>query len=182
MRALARDAVKDAIAAFELHQSAVAKASAEQRAKREADERSKQDRDNRERLLRYPWLQLPYDMADAERHAALAASQKAFAALPEGTPERDLEVARDRAIKPFLDARAQRKRKEELITVGIQQILPSIQRLEKEWDFEETARTLNREISDSVRDMLKAELTGGETQDELAKKVRRLVRRELDIH
>jgi hypothetical protein len=181
MRAVAREAVQGVIAAFELHQAAVAKACAEQRAKQEAVERSKRDRDSRERLLRYPWLQLPYGMPDADEQAALVATQKAFAAFPEGTPERDLEAARDRAIKPFLEADARRKRKEDMITAGLQQVLPCVQRLEEEWDFEKTAWTLCREISDPVRDGLTAELTGDEKQDELAKKVRRLVRKELDI-
>ncbi len=109
MRAVAREAVKGAVAAFESHQAAVARASAEQRAKREDEERSKKDRANRERLLRYPWLQFPYGMPDADQQDALAASREAFAELPEGTPDRDLEAARDRAVKPFLDAHARGK-------------------------------------------------------------------------
>jgi excisionase family DNA binding protein len=181
MWAVAREAVKGGIATFELHQAAEAKSYAEQRALQEAAERSRQDRDNREGLLRYPWLQFPYGMPDAYRQAAIAAGRKAFAELPEGTAERDLKAARDRAIKPFLDAHARRKRKEELITVGLQQILPCIQRLEEEWDFDETAWTLSREIWEPIRAGLNTELVGDETQEQVAQKVRRLVRKELDI-
>lgn len=181
MRAVARGAVTGVIAAFELHQAAVGKACAEQRAKQEAAERSKRDRDLRERLLRYPWLQLPYGMPDADQQAALVASQKAFAALPEGTPEHDLEVARDGAIKPFLDAHAERKGKEELIAAGLQQVLPCIQRLEEQWEFEKTAWTLSQEISEPIRKALQEQLTGDESAEEVEKKVRRLVRRQLGI-
>ena len=120
-------------------------------------------------------------MPDADRQVALTASRKAFAALPEGTPERDLEAARDRAIKPFLDAHARRKRKEELITAGLQQILPCIQRLEEEWEFEETAWTLSREIWEPTRKALQEVLTGDESAEQVGKAVRRIVRQQLEI-
>ena len=174
MRAVALEAVKGAVVAFELHQAA-------QRAQRESEERSKKDPDNRERLLRYPWLQFPYGMPDADQQVALTASREAFAALPEGTPERDLEAARDRTIKPFLDAHARRKRKEELITAGLQQILPCIQRLEEEWEFEETAWTLCREIWEPTRKALQEVLTGDESTEKVGKAVRRIVRQQLEI-
>ena len=181
MRAVALEAVRGAVAAFELHQAAVAKACAEQRAKRESEERSKKDRDDRERLLRYPWLQFPYGMPDADQQVALSASREAFAALPEGTPERDLEAARDRSIKPFLDAHARRKRKEELIKAGLQQILPCIQKLEEEWEFDEMAWTLSREIWEPTRKALQEVLTGDESAEEVGKAVRRIVRQQLEI-
>jgi hypothetical protein len=174
MRAAAREAVMAVIAAFELDR-------AEQRAKREAEERSKQDRDQRARLLQYPWLRLPYDMPAEHEKAALLASQKAFAALPEGTSEPDLRAARDRVVKPFLDAHTQRKRKEALITAGMQQVLPSIQRLEEQWEFEKTAWTLSQEISEPIRKALQEVLTGDENAEEVGKKVRRLVRRQLGV-
>jgi hypothetical protein len=174
IRAVAREAVMAVIAAFELDR-------AEQRAKREAEERSKQDRDQRARLLQYPWLRLPYDMPAEQEKAAVLASQKAFAALPEGTSEPDLKTARDRVVKPFLDAHAQRKRKETLIAAGMQQVLPSIQRLEEQWEFEKTAWTLSQEISEPIRRDLEQVLTGDEGTEELEKRVRRLVRRQLKI-
>jgi hypothetical protein len=118
-------------------------------------------------------------MPDADQQVALAASRKAFAALPEGTPERDLEAGRDRSIKPFLDAHARRKRKEELITAGLQQILPCIQKLEAEWEFDETAWTLSREISDPTRKALQKVLTGDETAEAVGREVRRIVRQQL---
>jgi hypothetical protein len=181
MRAVAYEAVKGAVAAFESHQAAVAKACAEQRAKRESEERSKKDRDSRERLLRYPWLQFPYGMPDADQQVALTASREAFAALPEGTPDRAMEAARDRSIKPFLDAHARRKRKEELITAGLQQILPCIQKLEEKWEFDETAWTLCREIWEPTRKALQEVLAGDESAEEVGKAVRRIVRQQLDI-
>jgi hypothetical protein len=174
MRAVAREAVKGAVAAFELHRAA-------QHAKRESEERSKKGRDNRERLLRYPWLQFPYGMPEADRQVALTASREAFAALPEETPERDLEAARDRSIKPFLDAHGRRKRKEELITAGLQQVLPCIQRLEEEWEFEKTAWTLSREICEPTRKALQEVFTGDESTEQVGKAVRRIVRQQLEI-
>lgn len=182
MCAVAREAVKGVVAAFELQQAAVARERAEQRAKQEATERSKRDRDNRERLLRYPWLRLPYGMPDADQQAALVAAQKAFAALPEGTPERDLEAARDRAVKPYLDAHSRRERKEELIAAGLEQILLYIKKLETDWDFEVTAWALSQEIREPIRTALKRALTGDENPEEVGKQVRRLVRQQLEIN
>jgi hypothetical protein len=80
-----------------------------------------------------------------------------------------------------LDAHARRKRKEELITAGLQQILPCIQKLEEEWEFDETAWTLCREIWEPTRKALQEVLTGDESTEEVGKAVRRIVRQQLDI-
>lgn len=171
MRAVAREAAKKVIASWEVHKAAV-----------EAEERSRRDRENRERLLRYPWLQFPYGMSDADRQTAIAASRKAFTALPEGTPERDLEATRDRAIQPFLNTHARRKRKEELIDAGLREIFPYIRKLEAEWDFEgKTAWTLEMGIKDSVRTALERILSGDGSPEAVSKHVRRLVRQALEI-
>jgi hypothetical protein len=182
MRAIAREATKSFIVAFEEHKAAVANADAAQRAKQEAAERTRRDRDNRERLLRYPRLQFPYGMPDAEQQTAITASRRAFAALPEGSPERDLEAARDRAIKPYLDAQTRRKRKEQLIATSMDQIPAYVRRLAEEWDFEgKTAWTLDQEIREPIRKALEEILTGDEDAGAVGITLRRLVRRQLEL-
>ncbi|MGD0777544.1 MAG: helix-turn-helix domain-containing protein [Candidatus Solibacter sp.] len=198
MRAVAREAVKGAVAAFESHQAAVArasaehqaavaKASAEQRAKREAEERSKKDRDNRERLLRYPWVQFPYGMPDADQRDALTAAREAFAELPEGTPDRNLEAARDRAVKPFLDAHARGKEEARLESerqaqrraAGMKadlQLDHIARYLDEEYDFDGGYSEMRREadrLRPLIREALIEELleNPGMTSDEIRESI-----------
>jgi hypothetical protein len=94
----ARDA---ALAPFH---EAIATIHAEQRARAEAEARRIHERNYRNSLVQPIWL-FAYDLSGAEGKQALAAIRGALDALPEGTPQSDLAAARDRAIRPFLNAR-----------------------------------------------------------------------------
>jgi excisionase family DNA binding protein len=101
------EAVRDA--ALAPFHAAIANARAEQRARARAEARRIHERNYRESLVGPLWLLL-YDLSAAERQQANAAIREALDALPEGTSEHDLSAARDRAIRPFLDERARRRR------------------------------------------------------------------------
>ena len=125
---------------------------------------------------------VPWDLSAEEREKALAAVGEAVAELPEGTAGRMLEQSRDKALQPFLDAHAQRKRQAELITDGLRGIHAYLLKLENDWDFEgKTIGTLEQEISEPIRKQLEKELTGEETPEQAAKIVHRLVREKLGI-
>ncbi len=94
----ARDA---ALAPF---RAAFAQARAAQQAKGEAEARRIRERNYRDSLVQPLWL-LAYDLSGTQGEQALAAIRDALDALPEGTPERELRAARNRAIRPYVDAR-----------------------------------------------------------------------------
>src|SRR5450755_1187806 len=87
--------------------AAIAQARDEQQARAQAEARRTRERNYRTSLLQPIWLALS-DLSGAEGEQALAAIREALDALPDGTTERDLAAARDRAIRPYLDARARR--------------------------------------------------------------------------
>jgi excisionase family DNA binding protein len=89
--------------------AAAAQARVEQKKRAEAEAHRIQERNYRNSLTQPLGLYV-YDLSGAEAERALAAIQEALDALPEGTAERDLTSARDRAIRPFLDTRAKRRR------------------------------------------------------------------------
>jgi excisionase family DNA binding protein len=89
--------------------AAVNQARAEQRARAEAEARRLHERNYRDSLVQ-PICLFAYDLSGADGEQALAAIREALDTLPQGTPEGDLAAARDRAVRPYLDARARRAR------------------------------------------------------------------------
>ena len=59
--------------------------------------------------------------------------------------------------------------------------MPYLQELSKEWDFETTIWALAEELKKPLRQRLEIELTGGESIEQVRKRVRSLVRKELNI-
>ena len=159
---------------------AIALARAEQQAQLEAEARRSRERSRRQHL-KQDTRNLPYDMGNAERQQALEAVRQALDALPEGTPERDLEAARDSTIQPFLVVHARRKRTEPLIETGLREVLPYIRQLETEWEFDKSVEAIEAELTPVIRKRLEAELAGSESTEQVVKKVCRLVRERLDI-
>jgi excisionase family DNA binding protein len=149
--------------------------------RREAEARKMQDHASRERILSCVSWKFPYGLPDDERAKATEAVRAAIAALPEGTPERAMEDARDHAIQPILDAHARRKRTAPLVEAALREILPFVQRLEADWRFDKSAAALEAELKPTIRQRLEGILVGSESSEDVGKTVRRLVRRELDI-
>ena len=63
----------------------------------------------------------------------------------------------------------------------MRQIRPYLDELTTGWDFDKSTFALARELEGSIRAALEEELRGNETSEEVDRRVRRLVRRELDL-
>jgi hypothetical protein len=151
-------------------------------ANQQEQNRRQQEHQIREAIITATPLWLPWDLPSDLREQALAAVRKAVEQAPEGTPGQGLEQVRDQVLQMFLKTHSQRKRKVELIVNGLREIFTYVLSLERDWDFEgKTASTLESEIKDAIRKRLEADLTGTEPLDQVTKRVRRLVREELDI-
>jgi hypothetical protein len=118
----------------------------------------------------------------ASRQATEAVRQ-ALAALPEGTPEHDLDGARDKAIKPYLDRHAESKRKDELISVGMREVFPYLLKLETEKRLAGKASpfTLDNQLTPIVRERLQAEVTGTESPERVKRRAHHLVTEQLGL-
>jgi hypothetical protein len=157
-------------------------AAAQRQAQEQVEQRRKQDHANRQAVASRVSWQLPWGFPTEQRQPAHAAVCKALAELPEGTPQRELEQARDRALQPFLTAHERQKRRTQLIEDGLRGIYSYLQKLERDWDFEgKTARTLETEIREPIRKQLEKELAGDESAEQVEKLVQRLVREEVGI-
>jgi len=153
---------------------------ADREAESRAEQQRKRNQERRESLVR--WTCLPYDLPNEDERRAREAIRQTLAGLPQSASECDMEAARDRAIKPFIDANARRKRKEELTRQALEQILPYIQKLEQEWEFSgKTAWSLCQEIREQIRIALGELLTGDESGDVVGRRLRRLVREALEV-
>ena len=150
------------------------------RGQQEAEARRRQEQSHRD-SVKQSTSGFPWDMPSAEGEKALAAVRVAIDGIPEGATESALIQCRERAIQPFLETHARRKRTEPLIAAGLREILPFVQRLEADWEFEKSAHDLEAELKPVILKRLDAELSGSETSEDVGKKVRRLVRQELDI-
>jgi len=160
---------------------AIAKAHADERARQKTEAARQRDLANRETVLRCTSSKFPHDLPKEEREAALAAVRKALDQIPAGTDMNRLEAARDKALQPFLDAHARRKQIELLIEAGLREVFRYIRKLEAEWSFDKSAWQLDAELQPLIRKRLEGEISGSESSEEIAKRVRRLVRQELDI-
>ena len=75
-----------------------------------------------------------------------------------------------------------RKAKEPLIERGMREIPAYLAHLERAgWEFDPAAAALAAELEPDIRKRLEREISGEETPDGVAKRVRALVRRELGI-
>jgi excisionase family DNA binding protein len=175
-----RDMEKARNSALAPFHAAVAQARAEQQTQQQADARQRQDRVNREAVLRSTSWKFPYGMPQEEN--ALAAAREAIEGLPEYTSVRDLEAARDRAIKPYFEKHAERKRKEDQITSGLHEVFPYLLKLEAENRLgSKRAYTLKCELEPKIRKQLEAEMKGQEPPEHVTKLVRRIVREALGV-
>jgi excisionase family DNA binding protein len=173
-----RDMEKARDSALAPFHAAIAQARAEQQAQQQAEARQQQDRVNREAVLSYTCWKFPYGMPQKEN--ALAAARAAIEGLPEYTSVRDLEAARDRAIKPYLERHAERKHREDQIMSGLGEVFPYLLKLEAEKRLgSKNAYTLKCELEPKIRKRL--EELDQDTPEQLTKIVRRLVREALGV-
>jgi excisionase family DNA binding protein len=141
---------------------------------------SRQNREARTALLRATDFRF-YSWPDKLRRQADTDISEALNGLPEGTSRAELERAREQVIARFQRIHEKRERKSRLIDSAVRQIRPYVDRLTVDYEFDDDAFTIARDLEEPIRTMLGEELRGDETDDQVAALVRQSVREELDI-
>ncbi|MGA2185132.1 MAG: hypothetical protein ABSH47_19105 [Bryobacteraceae bacterium] len=146
----------------------------------------KREHDRRcENVLRLAVYKLPYGISTADSKKALAEMQATVTRLPVGTPEREMEGARDRIADRIRKKQERQRRIEALIEDGLREIHPYVQRLvdsgRVELERGETAYSVAESFRNPVRQSLREELEGTEGGEDLKRLVQRIVREELDM-
>jgi len=135
----------------------------------------------REDVLDYLTWRLPSGMSQDDQAEALAEAREEIAKLPVGTPKGEIEKARDGVITEYKEEHERKEAKERLIEAGLGEIYGYVQRLEQDWEFDKSTWSLSEELKPAIREALEEELEGDEPREEVVKRVRRLVRQELDL-
>lgn len=133
------------------------------------------------RLIRQTSFSFPWDLPIEKKEKALYAVRQAFEKLPVRTAQRSLEDVRNQTIQPFLAAHEKQKQKNKLIERGMREICPFLLKLEQDWEFDKDTLTLKDELTNPIRSQLEKYLTGEEADEDVTKRVRQLVRRELGL-
>lgn len=115
------------------------------------------------------------------RQKASAATSEALTRLPAGSSARELERAKEDVVTRFNRINDRQQRKSRLIDSGLREIRPYVDRLMQEWEFDEDAYAIARDLEEPIRAVLAEELRGDEADAQVASLVRRCVREELDI-
>ncbi len=138
----------------------------------------REDQEQRKRVISL--TSFPWGFPQDDKENALQAVRQAFEELPAGTPQRGLEHQRDMVIEPFLIRYRKRQQKKKLIESGLDEIFPYLLKLEQIGNLTRE-RALKDEVKSPINEQLERTLTGDESAEDVAKLVRRLVRRELGL-
>ncbi len=135
---------------------------------------SRVDHENRTRLLGET-IGLSYRLPKTEVEEAVHEARNALSQLPTGTPQSELQQARDVVFE-------RHKKKHALIEHAAGGALREyIRKLETNWDFDKSTTALQSELAEAVRYELTEEIDGTESQEQANRLMRRIVREELDI-
>jgi hypothetical protein len=125
-------------------------------------------------------FKLPYQLDQQERAAAVESVRIAIEKLPLGASRDEIEKTRDAALELFLRAREAKYRKVKLLDEALREILPYLEQLSREWEFDTTTQAVAEDLKEPIRKQLEKMLVGDEPAAEVKKRVHRLVRQELD--
>jgi hypothetical protein len=139
----------------------------------------------REDVLRWASYELPYGISTSESKKALDEMRAAVTRLPVGTPEREMEAARDRIADRIRKEHEQQRQINLLVESGLLETQPYLQRLIDSGRVElkrgETTYSAAESFRDAVRQGLRKELDGTESGEDVRRLVQRIVREELDM-
>ena len=135
----------------------------------------------REEVLDSCRWRLPFGMSPEDKAEALAEAREEIAELPAGAPRGEIEKARDRVVAQYKEEQERKEARERLIEAGLGEIYGYVQRLEQKWKFDKSTWSLSEELKPPIREALEEELEGDEPREEVVKRVRCLVRQELDL-
>jgi len=131
-------------------------------------------------LFLFTWS-LPSGMSQEEKAEALAEAREEIAKLPAGTPKCEIEKARDGVIAEYKEEHERTEAKERLVEAGLGEMYGYVQGLGQKWEFDQSTSSLCEELKPAIREALEEELEGDEPREEVVKRVRHLVREELDL-
>ena len=146
--------------------------------------RQARERDNavRESLVTAATWRLPWDYPADEKPKAVAAARAALERVRRGAPQDKMRKASCGAVEAILAAHERRKVTVSLIEGGLKEISIYVGHLERAgWQFNPKASALVAELEPTIRQRLEREIGGKESPDEVAKRVRHMVKRVLGI-
>jgi hypothetical protein len=158
-------------------------------AREEAERQRKEVQRQRERVLSSISWRLPREISDEDEKTAIAEINKALNALPADASERDMEEARDEIVEEYQGAYKEKARRAEkkteqarnkanLVQYGLSQIHPYAERLLRQFDYDdgESVWSIGSRVRSEVQKTLEEELNGRETEPEVARIVREVMR------
>ncbi len=122
-----------------------------------------------------------YRWPEKLRRRAEAEISEALNELPECASQSEFAGAREQVIERIQRIHERRERKARLVDSGVRKIWTYVYPLTLEFDFDESASTIAKDLEEPIREILSEEVRGDETDDQVAAIVRRGVREELDI-
>jgi hypothetical protein len=162
---------------------------AERIAREKAERRREEVQRQREQVLSSICWCLPREISDDDEKNAGAEIKDALNELPADASRRDMEKARDEVIEEYRRSYTEKARRAEkkaeqarnavdLIRYGLSQIRPYAERLVQKFDYDsgETASSIESRVRSEVRKALEEELDGSETEVEVGRIVRQVMR------
>ena len=138
-----------------------------------------------ENVLLYASYKLPYSLSSSASKSALDEMRAAVTKLPIGTPQREMEAARDRVADRIKKEHEQERRIEALVDGGLRETQPYVQRLvdsdRVELERGETVYSVAESFREAVRRGLREDLDGTESAEDVKLLVQGIVRQELDM-
>jgi len=118
----------------------------------------------------------PWDFPPNQKGAVVQAIHKKLEEVPTGTPRRVLEELRQHVLQPFLNSHSRHKKKKQLIESSLGEIFPYLLKLKSERRYDGGEFTTERNLRPVISKVLERELTGDESPDGIAKRIKVLVR------
>jgi hypothetical protein len=139
----------------------------------------------RERLIANVSLAFSLVMSNTERESALQEVRDAIASLPVGASEQEMKAARDRVSAEIWKKRERKSKISMIIERGLREICPYVQKLVQTGRLElerlETVSSVAESLKNTVRQGLENDLDGAETEEDVKRIVREIIRDEFDI-
>jgi len=158
-------------------------------AAQEAQRRHEEAKRQRELVLLSISRRLPHGISDEDEKAALSELTEALDDLPPDASESDMGKARDEIVREYEEAYREKARRAEkktvqarakanLVQYGLSQIRPYAERLLHQFDYVagESVWDIDRRVRSEVQKTLQEELNGTETEQEVARIVREIMR------
>ena len=138
-----------------------------------------------ENVLQWASFKLPYGLSSSDSKGALDEMRMAVTKLPIGTPQREMEAARDRVVDRIKKEHERQERIATLIAGGLREVHPYVQRLvdsgRVELERGETVYSVAESFKEAVRQGLKEDLNGTESAEDVKRFAQKTVREELDM-